>query len=446
MNENLILNKIYFFIWLLIPIALITGPAIPDILLVLFCLLFVYQFIFKPKKMNQLDEKWMIILGILWIWFIFISFFAHDFMTSFSDALIFIRFIIFIISSYVILKSIKNAEFEKFLLLIFVICSLVALDTLFQFYNYSFDIGFGKDIFGRVPEGLYGRLSGPFQDLVPGCYLSRLFFICILYVYIKIDQISNRYKLLLTFCLSLFISVIFFSGERMAFATLSLGIILCILFSKKIRNILFLAIIFSSIFILINLKIHPHFNNYKIIEKSPKHEGLIITRNLDCNNEVNCSQKIFKLQPRFYDVIKNFNNSAYGEIYLTSFNIWKDNIFFGIGLNNFTAVCNSSKYKKFHKDFGCTTHPHNLYIQALVESGIIGFILFSSLVVLFFLKINNLFLLENKIILFSTLLTIFWPIMSTGSLLKNWNMVFISFICSVILISIDCIKKRQLTN
>ena len=39
-----------------------------------------------------------------------------------------------------------------------------------------------------------------------------------------------------------------------------------------------------------------------------------------------------------------------------------------------------------------------------------------------------------RILLFSIYLTIFWPIMSTGSFLKNWNMVFISLIISLILI------------
>ena len=143
--------------------------------------------------------------------------------------------------------------------------------------------------------------------------------------------------------------------------------------------------------------------------------------------------------------MKNFNKSAYGEIYSTSYNIWKDNILLGIGLNNFTTVCkNNSKYKKYHEEFGCTTHPHNLYLQALVESGVIGFVLFSTFVLLFFYKINSLALLEIKIIIWSVLLTIFWPIMSTGSLLKNWNMVFISFICACVLIVNEYFKKNYL--
>ena len=96
MNDSLTFNKIYFYIWLLIPITLITGPAIPDILLVIFCLIFFFELFTKSINIKLIDEKWMIILILLWIWFIFISFFAYDFNLSISDALIFIRFIVFI--------------------------------------------------------------------------------------------------------------------------------------------------------------------------------------------------------------------------------------------------------------------------------------------------------------------------------------------------------------
>ena len=79
MNDSLTFNKIYFYIWLLIPITLITGPAITDILLVIFCLIFFFELFTKSINIKLIDEKWMIILILLWIWFIFISFFAYDF-------------------------------------------------------------------------------------------------------------------------------------------------------------------------------------------------------------------------------------------------------------------------------------------------------------------------------------------------------------------------------
>ena len=147
-----------------------------------------------------------------------------------------------------------------------------------------------------------------------------------------------------------------------------------------------------------------------------------------------CSKE-FKVQPEFIKILKEFNKSAYGEIYLSGLHMWTDFKLFGIGLNNFYKVCiNEKKYNKYNKNFGCTTHPHNMYLQSLIETGLIGFLIFLFLMLLIIIKIVKTHEKNLRILLFSIYLTIFWPIMSTGSFLKNWNMVFISLIISLILI------------
>ena len=59
-----------YIIYPLFPILLITGPALPDIALVLFILLVI---IFRNDLFFQIKQKWMIFLLILWLWFLFIS-------------------------------------------------------------------------------------------------------------------------------------------------------------------------------------------------------------------------------------------------------------------------------------------------------------------------------------------------------------------------------------
>ena len=118
--------------------------------------------------------------------------------------------------------------------------------------------------------------------------------------------------------------------------------------------------------------------------------------------------------------------------------MWKDNKITGIGLNNFTSVCKyETKYKKYNQNFGCTSHPHNIYIQVLVETGVIGLIIFSIIIIYLFIKIYRVINFDLKFILISAYLSIFWPVMSTGSILKNWNMVFISFVLSLIIVISD---------
>ena len=76
----------------------------------------------------------------------------------------------------------------------------------------------------------------------------------------------------------------------MALATTGLGCSLCIIFSKKIRLILLFSVLVSLLFVFINLKFHPHYNNYEIISSSAKHDGLVIKRQFSCNDEEICEK------------------------------------------------------------------------------------------------------------------------------------------------------------
>ena len=102
----------------------------------------------------------------------------------------------------------------------------------------------------------------------------------------------------------------------------------------------------------------------------------------------------------------------------------------GIGISNFKFLCNfEDDYNKMMINYECASHPHNIYIQWLVEGGLIVFILF--ILYLFFLInfiINNTGEKKYKIISIAVILVLFWPIMSTGSLIKNWYGVSTYFI------------------
>jgi len=440
----MILNseKLFNYFYLLIPVFLITGPALPDILITTFIFILL---IFKRDLLYKINEIWMIFLFILWIWFLFISFFAYNFEKSIIDAIIFLRFLMFIILSYLIFEKLSKKTIKNLLYFILICCVFVSIDCLYQFYNYSYEHGFGNDIFGRNSDGLYGRLSGPFDNLVPGSYLSRLlFFIFILYSFSFNEGSNNNHflKYFLYISLSLILVVIYFSGERMSLATTLLGYLICLIFVKQFRRIIIISSIIAITFILININLHPHYKNIEIIESKPTHEGLIIQKKYKCNDytETMCVKK-FNVQPSFIEVLKNFDKSAYGEIYMSAIHMWNDHKITGIGLNNYNLLCNENeKYRKYNKNFGCTTHPHNLYIQALVETGIIGMVIFVTIVIMLFYKINKIEEKNIKYSLISAYLTIFWPVMSTGSFLKNWNMAFICFIISFCLI-ISKMKK-----
>ena len=57
------------------------------------------------------------------------------------------------------------------------------------------------------------------------------------------------------------------------------------------------------------------------------------------------------------------------------------------------------EYLTFHYKNGCTTHPHNFYLQLLSETGIFGF-LFIILLFIYLVYTFNMFFLNRESIKF----------------------------------------------
>jgi len=103
--------------------------------------------------------------------------------------------------------------------------------------------------------------------------------------------------------------------------------------------------------------------------------------------------------------------------------------FFGHGVKSFREIC--IKYN------GCSTHPHNFYLQALSETGILGFLILFG----FFIKISYELLLKLKLILFDQkskiknsyylslgMFSLFFPLQPNGNLFNNYLLINLSII------------------
>ena len=75
---------------------------------------------------------------------------------------------------------------------------------------------------------------------------------------------------------------------------------------------------------------------------------------------------------------------------------------FGIGVSNFRHASWGDEYQlenELLNKLKASTHPHNLYIQILTETGLIGFILFFlSIVIIIFKKIKKFVNKKKKIL------------------------------------------------
>ena len=428
---------LFSYLFLLIPLFLITGPAIPDITITFGSIFGIYYLVYLQQYKTLLSINFIKISIIFWLCLLFISIFSYNKYNSFQDGIIFIRFLLIPIFCYLLFFQ-NTKIFKRSLLIILILVIFVCFDTLYQFLNYTSKDGFGKDILG-FKSNWYGRLTGPFGDeLIPGSYVSKLGLIGFAYI-LSLKKYQKKI-ILHSIYLSSILLVSYVSGERMAFATFALSLLVLFIFLDGFRKSIFLSIIVGIFLICIAQYLHPFYNDYKIIESTQYHQGQKIEKFFKCENDDKkiCSS-VINIQPSFIEVVKNFSTSAYGEIYLLSFKMFLNNPITGIGINNFKYLCTYDEvYKNMMVNYHCASHPHNIYIQWLVEGGIIVFVCF--LIYLIFLVnfiVNNIGDKKYKIISLVILLTMFWPIMSTGSLIKNWYGVTTFFIVGMCM----CLSK-----
>ena len=110
----------------------------------------------------------------------------------------------------------------------------------------------------------------------------------------------------------------------------------------------------------------------------------------------------------------------------------QDNSLIGVGIKNYRIKCNN--YKSIYPHINCSTHPHNIYLELVTETGLIGLFLFLLFLFSFsknIFKINfdkNEFLINTLLISqLSCFIVLFWPIKTSGSFFASFNSSFIWF-------------------
>ena len=126
-----------------------------------------------------------------------------------------------------------------------------------------------------------------------------------------------------------------------------------------------------------------------------------------------------------------------------------ENPFFGTGLKSFLYECKKLQNNNNDKSFTCSTHPHNIYLEILINQGILGLLLF---LLFTFILINNNYskiifsqvTIEKKILsvfFFTILISELIPIRSYGSIFSTVNGSAFWFLLSIISSKIHLPKK-----
>lgn len=364
-------SKYYLFIISCLPIFLITGPFLSDLVVSISTILFLI-YIISNKKYYIFKNYFFYFFLSFCLLISFSSLISLNPLLSFESSLFYFRVIVFsFLISYLI-------NYNKILLVyfynVFLFCfSILIIDGYIQYIV-------GKNIF-LIPSD-YGRIASFFgSELVLGSYLTRLFPLFFsLFLIMKKKKFDN---LIMATIFILLDVLIFLTGERTAFFLLNISTIFIILLIneyKIFRLVTFLISVVIIFFIsLSNDQIRNRMINKPFLNLKSQFE---ITDNLNLQN----SQYETSIQ-------KTIFTYEHSKIYYAAYEMFKDKPILGHGPKLFRIVCKDYKYNS--NEDTCSTHPHNFYLQLLSETGLLGF--FFILIALFYVfKESVLIFLKKK--------------------------------------------------
>jgi O-antigen ligase len=398
-KKNSYINIVSFLLYLL-PLALLTGPFLPDLIVTCASISFVYYSLkFKEKK--YFKNYFFYFFSIMWIVFMSSSFLSENILISLKSSLAYIRHIIFIFLVYFIID--KNKKFlKKFNFYLIILLTLVVFDSIIQ-------KSFGFNLFGFKSPHELKITSFLGDEPILGTYFLRIYSILFL-INLMLNKNSN---VLLGLFYVIIVPLVFYSGQRTIFYLSLLFIPFFLIFIHHNKyNILSLFILFG--FLFYNFSFNESYKNRMITD---------ITSNYSKFKPQNYSNdskhKYFKFL--FYSPHQTV-------LWITSLNMFFQNKMLGVGPNNFRYKC--EEYKKIDdKEFDyCSSHPHNFLFQFLSETGLIGTILYIFFLLYVIKELLFLFLrkiLRKQIdipyafVLFILIIN-FFPFVPNGNFFNNY--------------------------
>lgn len=437
-------------ILLLLPIAFILGNAALNVCLTLFIFFFILSLI-KENDLQIFKNIFFNILAVFWLYLLINSVFINYNENSIIKTIGYIRFfllpfaLLYFFTKQLIFKSI----FFYFYSLVFFV---VSIDIIYQFLYGTNSLGFipkmcvtvSKNYYNEFPQKfdivnffdhpyLNGqvlvnceRFSGFFnEELVAGTYLL-IFGLPILTFLMNFRKQIKFSKFIFFLLLFFMILASLLSGDRTPILIISITACIFLIFLKvqfKKKIYLFSVIIF--IFSII-ISITPHLKHRFISWP---------TQTLFNENESSALSKK-KNNPLFKVFLFE---TQWGLHYLTAYDLAKQNIFFGNGVKSFRLNCkkyeinylkskylNPEEYKDYKEgpNSGCSTHPHNIYMELLSETGILGLLIFITFIFVFIFKTYKKNKNQNNIIfifMLASILSQLFPFKPTGSFFSTFN-------------------------
>ena len=388
-------QRILIISWVLMPFLMMSSKSLTDALITLIALSFLIGSTIK------FSWSWIKINWVKWALLFFVSSiisasFSSMAEISLGNSLSWIRFPIFAVAiSYWLIKEkqiLYAALLTNFLSLLFIFL-LMSLESImtnsFQLFTWPFG----------------NPLNGPFIHRI------GIIFICIS----ALNFFSNSQYKLFSMCfilISLFFSLL--TGHRVGTFSFFIIILICTFWPNiNLKKLMLITFSFLPL-LFVYFKFNPAaFDRY------------------------------------FLDIINLTNASLlqYLGLWKTGIIVFIENPLIGIGPTNVQNYLEINLIQNFDP-YKISEHPHNHYIQAFAETGIIGgtfYCLMAISIILKFYKTTKVQLnyIDNyfKYAIFITSVCLFWPFSNGHDLFGQQQNSYLWYVLSLILV-IECTLKK----
>ena len=413
MNLETKLSRLFIYGIAIFPFFLLVGPLVSELFLISVIIYFFY-FIIKDNQFRFLNNRYLIFFGIFYLSVLFSTILNFIDFNHTKGGLFYFRIPLYAFAIWFILEKFNNFD-KKIVFFYSVFLFILICDSLIQYY-------FGKNLVGFELKS--GRVSSFFgEELILGSFILRTLPIFLIYL-IMSEILTEKSNLIIVILISFSCSIIYLSGERSSFGLIILFFFTLFFISKNLRKFIIfimLSFIFISI-ILTNLQNSDKNNPAVRMFSNTYNQVVKIDKRQDFNNENKLINKVYMFS---YD---------HHYHYLLAYKIFKDHMIFGTGVKGFRYLCRKKIYT-LNDDEGCSTHPHNTYVQILVSNGLVGF---SLLILGLFYVIKEIFMCRKKInsskkfdkyeiskaIAIAAIFVNIWPLVPNGNFFNNWLSMF----------------------
>ncbi len=372
-------ERVVHVFWLLGPFILLIERTPADIWVSLLAVIFVIRSAIK-REGAWLKQFWVRAGFVFWFWCI-VSGVASDYPSySVGEALVWFRFPLFAMATAFWLAT------DRRLLYAMLVSTTLGLLTICAILT--------AEIFIIGQQG--GRLSWPYGDLVPGNYVAKVglpsFTIMVALAVSLKGRLATSSALFALF--TMIISLM--TGERINFLIRACGGVLAgLVWKPKLDRVLWLIVAELIAIVL-------------VFSALPNTTARYTDEFIRGATQLEESSWLMRM------------NGAW--------HVAQDNIIFGVGTANYRQIAYNGVLDGIPMTIP-DVHPHNYYVQILVETGLIGFalgvIFLWSIVWTCFKKSSNsqqnVFLATAWIIPFG----VFWPIASSSDFFGQWNNIFL---------------------